>query len=230
MTKLSPRLEAVAALVPRGAKVADVGTDHGYLAICLLERGIAANVVATDIRPGPLAGAKQNIAQAGLSDRISLKLCDGLDAVEPEQADVIVIAGMGGETIAGILSRAPWTLQAGKRLILSPQSKQELLREWLHRQGCGILSEHLARDAGRLYPILCAGGPAGEKPSAGELFMGCWPKETRDELFYDALRQNIRKLERERSGLYGARGEADAARLQKTEALLKELRGWEEST
>ena len=102
MTKLSPRLEAVAALVPRGAKVADVGTDHGYLAICLLERGIAANVVATDIRPGPLAGAKQNIAQAGLSDRISLKLCDGLDAVEPEQADVIVIAGRRSRGIGRI--------------------------------------------------------------------------------------------------------------------------------
>ncbi len=229
MIRLSPRLAAVAALVPQGARVADVGTDHGRLAAYLLSEGIAASVVATDIRPGPLAAAKRNIEAAGLRGRIELRLCDGLADVRPEEADVIVIAGMGGETIAGILSRAPWALEDGRLLLLSPQSKQELLRAWLFERGCGIQSEHLVRDAGRIYPILRAGGAAHRKPDAAELRMGFWPPETRDALFREELQNTVSRLEREADGLRGARDADAPSRLRETEALLEALRKWEET-
>ena len=225
--KLSPRLAAIAALVPEGSRVADVGTDHGFLAVFLAEQGIAASVVATDVREGPLAAAKQNISAAGLEERISLRLCDGLADVRPEEADVIILAGMGGETIAGILARAPWALENGRLLLLSPQSKQELLREWLWTHGCAIRREALVRDAGRIYPILCAGGKAQRRPDAAELHMGVWPPETRDALFYEALHYNIEKLRREAEGLRASREASARERLAKTEALLAALREWE---
>ncbi len=227
MIRLSPRLAAVAAMVPRGARVADVGTDHGLLAVYLAEQGIAASVVATDVRPGPLAAAKENIEACGLAGRIELRLCDGLADVQPEEADVIVIAGMGGETIAGILSRAPWALENDRRLLISPQSKQELLRAWLWEHGCAIREERLVRDAGRIYPILCAGGKASGIPGAAELYMGVWPAEARSALFYEALRGNIERLRREADGLRGAQDPEAAPRLRKTEALLAALREWE---
>lgn len=228
MNRLSPRLAAIAALVPRGARVADVGTDHGYLAAALLSEGIAQSVVATDIRPGPLSAAKQNIEAAGLAGRVSLRLCDGLADVRPEEADTVVIAGMGGETIVGILSRAPWALADDRLLLLSPQSKPELLRGRLFELGCGIQSEHLVRDTGRIYPILCAGGAARRRPDAAELLMGYWPPETRDELFYEALRRNVEKLRREAEGLRAALSPDAQPRLRETEALLRALREWED--
>ena len=217
----------MAALVPRGARVADVGTDHGYLPVYLLSQGIAASVVATDIRPGPLSAAKQNIEEAGLSGRVELRLCDGLADVRPDEADVIVAAGMGGETIVGILSRAPWALEDGKTLLLSPQSKQEQLRAWLYERNCGIRSEYLVRDAGRIYPILCAGGAALRKPDEAELCMGWWPPETRDALFREELHGRIQRLLREADGLRRAQDPDALPRLQKTEALLSALRKWE---
>ncbi len=228
MIRLSPRLAAIAALVPSGAHVADVGTDHGLLAVRLAEQGLAASVVATDVRVGPLAAAKQNIEAAGLADRVSLRLCDGLSDVRPEEADVIVLAGMGGETITGILSRAPWSLENDRLLLLSPQSKHELLRAWLWEHGCAVQRELLVRDAGRVYPILCAGGRAEREPDEAELYMGFWPQESRDELFYEALRHNIEKLRREADGLRGSRGAAAQERLRKTESLLAALQKWEE--
>ncbi len=227
MIRLSPRLAAVAALVPQGARVADVGTDHGHLAVFLLSQGIAASVVATDIRPGPLAAAKQNIEAAGLSERVSLRLCDGLADVLPEEADVIVLAGMGGETVAGILSRAPWAMEDGRLLLLAPQSKQMLLRTWLFEHGCGIREERLVRDAGRIYPILSAGGPALREPDAAELYMGFWPPEKRDALFFEALHGNITRLEREAAGLRGTQEPSARERYKETEALLATLREWE---
>ncbi|MBR4157716.1 MAG: SAM-dependent methyltransferase [Oscillospiraceae bacterium] len=227
MIRLSPRLSAVAALVPQGAHVADVGTDHGYLAVYLISTGIADSVVATDIREGPLTAAKQNIEGAGLSGRIELRLCDGLAGVQPDEADTVVIAGMGGETIAGILSRSPWALEKDRLLILSPQSKPELLRAWLYEHGCGVRSEHLVRDAGRIYPILCAEGAPDRKPKAAELLMGYWPPETRGGVFREALRRNIEKLRREAEGLRAATTDRAAAQLRETESLLAELEEWE---
>ena len=225
MVQLSPRLAALAALVPPGTRVADVGTDHGYLPIYLIEKDVAPAVVATDVRPGPLAAASRNVSAAGLTERISLRLCDGLEAVKPEEAEMVIIAGMGGETIQGILDRAPWALAGSRRLLLQPQSKQEFLRQWLWEQGCGIRSEHLVEDGGKIYPILLAGGDVREAPTLGELCIGRWPASRRDGLFYTYLEQVIGKLARAAGGLELARRPEAGETLARLRQQLEELKG-----
>jgi len=223
MIRLSPRLAAIAALVPENARIADVGTDHGYLSVFLAQTKAPLSVIATDIRPGPLESAKRHVGEAGLEKLISLRLCDGLESVSPEEADTILIAGMGGEVIQGILARAPWTLR-GKLLILSPQSKQEVLRRWLYAQHCGIREEHLVEDGGKIYPILVVEGTPDREPTSAEYFIGAWPAERRDGLFYRHLAAQTERLERERQGLLCSKEEEKRNKLPELEALIAGLR------
>ena len=134
--KLPPRLAAIAALVPDGARLADIGTDHALLPIRLLLDGKIQSAIAADIRPGPLSRAKEN-ACAAMVTNLSCVLCDGLTGISPDSVDTVVIAGMGGETICTILAAAPW-LREGRRLILQPQSKAAELADWLWRSGFTI--------------------------------------------------------------------------------------------
>lgn len=132
--ELSPRLEMVAGLAAGARCLADVGCDHGLLSIWLLEHAGAERAIASDVRPGPLAAARRNAAGRGLGGRIRFELCDGLDFPGADEADTVVIAGMGGETMAGILSRAQWT-KRGAVLVLQPQSKLDELCLWLAGSG-----------------------------------------------------------------------------------------------
>lgn len=169
---LSPRLRAIAEQVPRGAKFADVGTDHGYLPVWLMLHGVAASAVAADLRPGPLERARQTAERYGAAGRISFRLCDGLSAIAPEEADAVAIAGMGGDTIAAILDAAPWTRGPGKTLFLQPMTAQPELRLWLQSHGYAIQNERIAQEGRRLYSIWTVTG--GEMPplSPGELWAG----------------------------------------------------------
>ena len=146
--KLPPRLAAIAALVPDGARLADVGTDHALLPIRLLLDGKIQSAVATDIRPGPLSRAKENACAAGVQDLFCV-LCDGLTGISPDSVDTVVIAGMGGENIAAILRAAPWACR-NALCILQPMSRPEELRAALPSLGLMIRAERLVRDAGRL--------------------------------------------------------------------------------
>ena len=121
--KLPPRLAAIAALVPDGARLADVGTDHALLPIRLLLDGKIQSAVATDIRSGPLSRAKENAYAAGVQD-LSCVLCDGLTGISPDSVDTVVIAGMGGENIAAILRAAPWACR-NALCILQPKARPE---------------------------------------------------------------------------------------------------------
>ncbi len=226
MKQLSPRLALFSSLVPEGTRVVDVGTDHGYLAIHLAQTKVLRSVIATDLRPGPLSGARRNVEQAQLCDRISLRLCDGLAAVAPEEAEVIVIAGMGGETIRGILSASPWALE-DRLLLLGPQSKQPELRAWLYAHGCAIREERLVKEEGKIYPILIVEGKAKAMPDAVELYIGAWRTEQRDELFYAYLSMHIERLEREKAGLKKSSNGNIAERITELDALLDALRKME---
>ena len=103
---LQPRLQCLADLVPAGAKLVDVGTDHGYLPVWLVQRGHISRAIASDINEAPLRHARETAARCGVTDRIDFRLCSGLDAVAPHEADTVVIAGMGAETSASVLSAA----------------------------------------------------------------------------------------------------------------------------
>ena len=156
--ELTPRLALCARFAAGASCLVDVGTDHGYLPINLLLGGKIERAVAADIRPGPLSSARRHAAEALCEDKMRFECCDGLDFAGAELCDAVVCAGMGGETIMGILSRAPWT-KLGVRLILQPQSKLDELCLWLRENGYGIFDAALAAEGRRMYvALLCRAG------------------------------------------------------------------------
>ena len=155
--ELTPRLQAVADLVPLDAVLADIGTDHAYLPAWLLGRGRIRRAIAADINKGPLGRARLTAQQCQCTDHMEFRLCDGLAAIEPNEVDTVVIAGMGGETIAAILQAAPWVFDRRYTLILQPMSAQSDLRTWLWHHGFSIKKEELIREGDKLYNILVAG-------------------------------------------------------------------------
>ncbi len=160
--ELSPRLALAANFCAGCQQIADVGCDHGYLSLALIEKG-AWRGYASDLRPGPLKNAQVNIHKAGLEGRIIVALGSGLERISPEDCDGVAICGMGGELISCILQQAPWTVEGRHRLVLQPMTRGERLRQWLEEQGYHIEREGLAREGKRLYTVLQArGGSAGQ--------------------------------------------------------------------
>lgn len=155
---LTPRLACIASLVPQGARLADIGTDHGKLPVSLLLAGRIAAAIGSDIGEGPLAHAARNAAEHGVS--LSLRLAAGLDAVGPEECDTVSIAGMGGQTIAEILAAAPWCERGQHLLLLQPMTMVYELRQWLWAHGYAIARETLCREDRRQYVVLSVRGGA----------------------------------------------------------------------
>lgn len=152
--QLGNRLKAVAGMVRHGSRLADVGTDHAYLPAYLIQKGTCPFAIAADIRVGPVASAKRTVEECGLTAQIDVRLGDGLSPIRVGEAEDIVIAGMGGETIADILSEASWIRDPAVHLILQPMSKPERLRRFLMEQGFAIAEEDVAEEDGRLYTVL----------------------------------------------------------------------------
>lgn len=165
MIKLSPRLATCAAYIQGGGIVIDVGTDHGYLPCHLVSEGKCVRAYACDIAEGPLNSAREHILQSGLEDKITAVLSDGLLGLDDEaaaSATDIVIAGMGGELIADILSKGIeakkliCSLNSSARLILQPNSKAAFLRQFLAENAYEIISETAVRDGRFIYVVICA--------------------------------------------------------------------------
>ena len=132
---LTPRLQAAATLVRGGGVLADIGTDHGYLPIHLVETGKINKAIAADIGKMPLENARKSVEQNALSDKISLRLSDGLKSFSPDDADEFVFAGMGGTLIAEKLSETPWIKDEKYHFVFQPQSRAEELRQFLFENG-----------------------------------------------------------------------------------------------
>ncbi len=152
--KLSNRMEAIAAMVTPGGRLADIGTDHAYVPIALLERGIMQSAIAMDVRSGPLARARAHIADAGLTERIDTRLSDGLSDLAPQEADTIILAGMGGMLIRQILSNGRVTAHSARELVLQPQSDLAVLRRFLQEDGYRILDEDMICEDGKYYTVI----------------------------------------------------------------------------
>ena len=151
---ISKRLLCCAAQVPMGARVADIGADHGYLSIELLRSGRAVFAHASELRQQPLQKAMENAEKFAVSDRMRFSPADGLQAVDPEQVDTLICAGMGGDLIARIIEDCPWVRDEKYTLILQPQSSGNDLRRRLGELGFGIEAEVLVEDGGFLYQVL----------------------------------------------------------------------------
>ena len=153
---LSKRLQMVADCVTTGNVVADVGCDHAYISIYLVEQGIVPKTIALDINEGPLERATQNVINYGFEDRITTRLSDGLSRLEQGIADSVVIAGMGGALMVRILSEGKACVATAKELILQPQSEIEKVREYLHKIGFAIVKENMCIDEGKFYTVIKA--------------------------------------------------------------------------
>lgn len=170
MIKLSCRLQAVADMVNEGARVVDVGTDHGYIPAYLIKNNIAKSVIACDINEKPLASCKRYISSLGLDDKVKCVLSDGLQSIDGDY-DTVIIAGMGGELIAQILENAENIRHC--RLIINPMTHPELVRKWLYDNGFCIENDIVVADLKHHYSVLSAHytGKAQEK-SEVDYFLG----------------------------------------------------------
>ena len=154
--KLDSRLMAIANLVRKDKSFADIGTDHAYLPVYLVEKGIINKAIAADLRVGPLENAKLAVESYGYSDKIELRLSDGLDNFKDNEVEEIAVAGMGGLLIASFIERTSWIKNRDIHMILQPMTHVEELRKALFDNGFIIDNEVVAKDTDKLYIIISA--------------------------------------------------------------------------
>lgn len=154
MIKLSERMQAVASMVTAGNRLADIGTDHGYIPIVLVQEGKIPSAIAADINAGPLERAGEHIAACHLEDRIRTIRGDGLKGILPGEVDTILIAGMGGELIVHILTEGEEVCRAAKELVLQPQSELKKVRKYLRQHNYRIVDEDMVLEDGKYYPMM----------------------------------------------------------------------------
>ena len=196
--QLPPRLAAIAELVPADTRLVDVGTDHGLLPIRLLHDGRIASAIASDIRPGPLSHAK-NSALINQTENIRFVLCNGLEGIPPDETDTIVIAGMGGENIASILSSSPWSRE--KLLIMQTMSRPDILRRFLCSSGLRINDERLVMDNRRIYSVIAAQKGIPLDLSDAEYYLGPYELISRQPLFPAYIDRWMKRIHNALDGL-----------------------------
>lgn len=199
---ISPRLLSCAGFVHPGDRVADIGCDHGYLGIYLLQNGTASSVIAADINKGPLQAAFHNAHKYGVADKMRFYLSDGLRNV-PQDFDTLVCAGMGAETMISILEAAPWLKNGHYRLILQCQTKTHLLRRYLSEQGWYIPQEAVLRDGKFLYTQMEVCYAPGQVLTPGQCYLSPAMLENRTT----EVIEHSRWIYRELSKIVTARGE-----------------------
>ncbi len=173
MIKLSQRLQAIADFVPQGASVADVGTDHGFLPCYLAQNGQAVRVFACDINAQPLTLAEKNVNDYNVSEIVITRLGNGLSVIQPGEADVVTIAGMGGSLMIEILDAAPLVVDKLKRIILQPNVGAEAVRVWAEKNRWHIVQEELVRENDRFSVIIAMEpGRSLKSMTPVELFLG----------------------------------------------------------
>ena len=198
---MNKRLETIVDMVQNGRGLIDVGTDHGYLPVCLARRGYTGLLFASDINDAPLASARKTAREALVEDRIEFLLCDGLDGCPPEKIDTIVIAGMGGDLICRILDRAEWCLNEAYTLILQPMTKAEVLRYWLVNNGFSLQEERIVCDGGKLYQVILSRYTGNMSLNDAELFAGAYENICAEPLCAEWLDSLILRFEKEERGL-----------------------------
>ena len=192
---ISKRLELVASFVPQGAVLLDVGSDHAYLPIELVERGQIEAAIAGEVVDGPYQSAVKNVEAHGLNEKIQVRLANGLAAFEEaDQVSVITIAGMGGRLISRILEEGLDKLANVERLILQPNNREDDLRIWIQENGFQIVAESILEEAGKFYEILVV--EAGQmKLSASDVRFGPFLSKEVSPVFVQKWQKEAVKLE-----------------------------------
>jgi tRNA (adenine22-N1)-methyltransferase len=187
------RLERVAAHVPAGARLADIGSDHGYLPVALLRRGVISAAVAGEVALTPFRSAERTVRESGLEQTIAVRLASGLAAIEPgDGITAISLCGMGGETIRDILEAGKSRLSGRERLILQPNGGEQPLRQWLMTHDYRILREEMLRENRFYYEIIVAERDGPVTYSAEELYFGPLQMQARSPVFLDKWQRMLR--------------------------------------
>ena len=198
---LDARLEAVASFVPPGGAVADIGTDHGYLAMELYLRDKTRQVIAADLNAGPCQAARHTLLEAGLDKIIDVRQGNGLAALQTGEVDTVCIAGMGGKLIADILAAQPEIFAGLRTAVLQPQNGYAVLRQWLYSHGWHIEDEALAQVDGRVYQIIKALPGEMAMPGEMELRLGPVLLAKRPRLFREHIENNLQACHKVLAGL-----------------------------
>ncbi|HBM00895.1 MAG TPA: hypothetical protein DD393_09810 [Ruminococcaceae bacterium] len=225
MIRLKPRLQSAADMVRYGSRVADIGTDHAYLPIALILSGKIPSAVAADLRKGPLENALETVRSNHIEDRVQLRLSDGLKCVSPDDADDIVIAGMGGILISEILTAAEWVKNEKYKLILQPQSHDEDVRRYLFANGFNITDETVCFEDGKVY--ICIGAVyTGSITSHSETEIMFGSLLTRhDEAAEAFINKKLKRITARLSALNAHGGAEDEK--ERLEAIIKEVEKWQ---
>lgn len=194
---LSMRLERVAANVPQGARLADIGSDHGYLPIALMLRGRIEHAVAGEAALTPFHSAQRKVRKNDLQARIEVRLADGLDAIEPnDDITAITLCGMGGETIRDILEKGQQRLNGNELLILQPNVREWILRGWLVEHGYQIVHEEMLEENAFTYEIIVARRGTGLFYTPEQVYFGPLLMAARSPLFVAKWRLNLKRKQR----------------------------------
>ena len=221
--KLGARLKTVASFVEKDDIVADIGTDHAYLPIYLARQKIISRALACDVHRGPYQAAKQAVINANLADVIEVRFGDGITIIEPGEADVATIAGMGGTTIIDILSKRPETTARLKSLILQPMNAAAILREWLITHEWQIVDEELVVDDGRLYEVIYAKQGHSNMSEAVLLDIGAKLWEKRHPLLKEHIESLIGQTNRALRGMENSESVEVAPRYQEFKEKIAKL-------
>lgn len=208
--ELSKRLYAVAGLVTEGASVADIGTDHGYVPIYLVESGIASKVIALDVNQGPLNRARMHIVGHGLGDRIETRLSDGLTRIRPGEVDTVIASGMGGPLTIRILQEGKEVADQLNALILQPQSEICRVRRFLTENGYRIEQEDMVLEDGKYYPVMRVVHGLKEPYEEWEYLYGKRLLEARHPVLLEFLKRELRIKESILEQLAGRSGSESA--------------------
>ncbi|WZL74661.1 class I SAM-dependent methyltransferase [Clostridiaceae bacterium 35-E11] len=221
--KLTPRLSTIAKLVPKGAVVADIGTDHGYIPVYLIENKIAKKVIAADINEGPLLSAKKTIKSNKLENFIETRLGNGLAPIAAGEVDIVIIAGMGGLLIRDILRNHSEVTKSVKQFILQPMVAQDELRKWLIEHAFKIVKEQLVREDHRIYEVMVV--EQGKQTAEDEIYFEIGHKliENQDPLLEEFVQKHIRKQQMILKNLQGQKSEKAKAKQKVCQAKIEKL-------
>ena len=219
---LSQRLERVAAHIPAGARLADIGSDHAYLPVALMRRGAIAAAVAGEVAATPFQAANRTVADNGLTQHITVRLADGLAAIEAgDDITAVSLCGMGGETIRDILDSGRARLSGRERLILQPNGGEQPLRQWLMENGYQILHEELLRENRFYYEIIVAERAEAMTYTAEQLYFGPLQMQARSPEFLAKWQRILREKRKTLVSLEQAR---QAVPEQKVQEIVQQVK------
>lgn len=225
--KLTDRLLKIASLVTEGKRVADIGTDHGYIPVYLLNQGKVPYAILADVNKGPLENARSEVRHNNLNDKVDLRLGSGIEVLNENEVDEVIIAGMGGILISELLEAKKNVAHSLDKLILQPMQAQDELRKYLLNNGYEILDEVLVKEDFRIYEIIIAKYTGKNTEVKNEIYYEIGNKliENKDELLSELVNKKIKSYESIIKKLEGKSGEVIETKREETKKHIDELKG-----